>query len=179
MSEWSFNKTRDLLFGVRMSIRYHKARQGFFNGWSKMFKFLSIISGLSVTANAIASGPPVLFIVAGVVVAVGQAAELVVGLDAKSHLHDDITKQFLILEADIVKALSSRDVDEGQYSAFVNERLTIERAEGQTLLWLSVSARNAQVIEQKGSNAPEIINIPWHQKLLVNYIDVAPLKTAN
>ena len=142
---------RDLLFGIKMSVRYHNSRESFFVKWARFVKLLSVLSSSAVVANVIASGPDWLFIVAGLFVAFSQALDLVFDFNGLVYKHRGFADEFISLESEIVDALNNSTTTEATYRVLMTKRHAVERREGPTLFWLAVSARNAQIGRATGT----------------------------
>lgn len=169
-------KLREQLFGVRMSVRYHRSRQMFFERCAIVYKAISVLSATAVFAAVIASLDPAVALYGSIVVALSHVLDLVTEPSRKALTHNAFAQEFIFLEKRIEGALLTGKYDAEQVAEFVGERLTIETKEPPTLLWLTIRSRNDQIIAQNGPEAPEIVKIPWLQKRLLHLGDVCTYK---
>ena len=67
----------ELMCHIKRSVRYHRARQRFFDGWSHAVSFVSLLAGSAVVVALLASAPTWVAVSAGAAVAAIQALEQV------------------------------------------------------------------------------------------------------
>lgn len=165
------NQLRKLLFGVRMSTRYHTARHSFFMKWNRFVKIITVLNSTAVAVNVIAAGPSWLFLVAGFTIALVQAVDLVIGFGDLSNKHLNLSESFIALESKIISVLNNPQTSQGDYTHLMSERNAIERKEGSTLFWLAVASRNAQIAQHQGQASNDLVRINWLQRNFIHYTD--------
>ena len=96
-----------LLFGVQRSVRYHRHRERFLDQVHNVGALLTAFGGSATVAAVVAELPAdwawVLPAVAAVTALAG-AHELVFGTARAARRHDDLARDFVALEQDVVRA---------------------------------------------------------------------------
>ena len=93
-----------LLFGVRRSIRYHLRRERFLDGAHNLGALVAAISGSAAVASLLGRLDPALVTAAVTVTAVAGAAELVFRTAKTARLHNELAREFIALEKELVLA---------------------------------------------------------------------------
>lgn len=175
MAEDNILTFRKQLFGVRMSYRYHRARQGFFELLFRCLQFVSVLSGLSVFASAVASAPNVMIIAGSLTVAIAQGLMVVMTPEKKAAVHEGLADRFNALETRMAQFVGdASQIDAKVVQEVIGERLQIENMEPPPLTWLIVKSRNDQIAAQNGVDSPEIVDIPIVQRILIQIVDILP-----
>ena len=121
------DRTYDLLFAVRRSVRYHERRRRFFEIWNSITVGAAAVGGSSAVATILSTPNwewlPVAF--AGAVSALG-AIDLVVSTARRAGQHGDLSRQFIALEQ---KFAHGRNLKDREHEESVRERLRIEASE--------------------------------------------------
>lgn len=178
MADSDILRLRNQLFSIRMSIRYHRARQSFFDGWANKFRFVSALSSTAVVASVLASGPSWLTVGAGLLVAVSQIIDLVGSPSQKARLHDTLAQEFIFLEEKVTAFVGKENqVDADVVQEIVSERLKIESKEPPALTWLVLRSRNEQITTYQGLGSPDIVKIPWLQRIFIQVADLYSYKS--
>jgi len=159
----------ELLFDVRRSVRYHTRRRQFFDKWSKIFKFITVLSGTATFATALATLSKTWTLGSAVVVALFSTIDLIIGTSEKARLHTDLANKFIELEKDIVVA--SEELEELQLSELTARRLDIEAEEPPIKRILDSICHN-ELLRAMGYNESMQVKIRWYQRWFVNFIDI-------
>ncbi len=169
MTESLDDRTYDLLFGVRRSVRYHDRRRRFYEIWNCMTVAAATVGGSSAVA-AFLSQPawewlPVAF--SGAVAVLG-AIDLSVGTGKRADQHGDLARQFIALEQ---KFAHGRDLEDAEREELTRERLRIEASEPPVLHLLNVLC-HYELLRSLGDDRPRPA-IPWLRLRLANWISQA------
>ena len=166
-----------LLFSIRRSIRYHRARMRYYDTVSKLFTITSVISGTAVFASVLAKASQEITLITSAIVALSQACELVLSPSKEARLHSDLARRFISLEQQAL--LLEFDLNDRKVADLTNGRLDIEMDEPPTLKWLSLKIHNELEKSEHGDHAPPPYRINPLQKLLIqfgDFFDVANAK---
>lgn len=165
MSPNTADDLHELTCHLQRSVRYHKARARFFDGWSNLFSFASLLAGSAVVVALLAKAPDWIALSAGVSVAGMQAIEQVFRLASRARLHSGLAGEFLGLERIVTMSdtLTTSDVKDIQ-----GEILSIEAREPPVKRYLDLICHN-QVARAIGSD--DIEKVKFHQKLLAQYLN--------
>lgn len=96
------DRKHDLNFNIGRSIRYHKARQRFFDLLDKFSNFILIFFGSS-SVYVLSQHNTDLAMWLGISVSVVSALSLVFGFSTKARDHFDFSKQYAVLERRLIK----------------------------------------------------------------------------
>jgi len=150
---------------LQRSARYHRARERFFESWSNLISFLSLLAGSSVVVSLLASAPNWVALTAGAAVAILQAIEQVFRLSSKARDHNSFASEFLSLE----RVMAKQDtLGSGELNEIKAEILTIEAREPPVKRYLDLICHN-QVARAVGSDDLETLKF-W-QRWLAQYLD--------
>lgn len=155
---------KDLLFGVRRSVLYHRHRQRHFdnmNRWKTAITLLSGSAAMVTLQTQLHEALPRLPFVASALVTVISTAELVLGTTAKARLHADLARRFLELERDMALVEHPTTADLQRYTT---DRLLIEADEPPILRMLDVLCHN-ELMRAEGYEWDDVIYVPWYQRL--------------
>ena len=156
----------DVLFDVRLSIRYHERRQGFFGGLLNATLFASLTLNSAAAGILLSRTPEIWATVAMLIVATMSAACLAYGARDKAARHDDLRRRFITLESEIRRRDHTDEVAEwGEL-----ERLAIEADEPPTLSTIYALCHNE---ESKAMDfaQDDLIPITKTQRFLAHFID--------
>ena len=157
----------DVLFDVRLSIRYHERRQGFFEGLLNMTLFLSLALN-SAAAGILLSrmDDEIWATLAMLIVAVMSAACLAYGARDKASRHNDLRRRFVALEAEI---RGKEHTDEVADWAEI-QRLAIEADELPTKSTVYALSHNEQS-RAEDFETDELIKITPTQRFLAHFFN--------
>ncbi len=158
----------DVLFGVRLSIRYHAKRREFFETLHNLSSFTAVVLG-SATAWAFLGDHRLLGMTAAMVVTFFGGLELVLGTIKRSHDHTDLGRKFTELEKRLLEDRSESAVLEVE-----RQRLDIQADEPPVLRVLSVICHNEQLRAQgfdELEDSDEFVPVTWIQRLLSQLVD--------
>ncbi len=168
MVEGTEKEVRDLLFGVRRSIRYHNRRRLFFDHIHKFSTFLSALAGTATVAAVLAKAGPAWTIPFALAVAVFSVLDLVIGTAQAARLHNDLARRFFDLEKSIITFKSPTEED---IANFTVQRLDIEADEPPPLKVLDSVCHN-ELLRAMGYNKSEYVHIKWYQRLFSQLLDI-------
>ncbi|MEI4262814.1 hypothetical protein [Roseovarius sp. D0-M9] len=149
---------------LQRSVRYHRARERFFESWSNGISVLSLLAGSSVVVSILAECPQWIALASGGIVAALQAFDQVFRLGAKARDHNSLAGEFLALERILVMkdAPSLDDIRELRA-----EILTIEAREPPVRRYLDLICHN-QVARAMGSD--DIEQLSWSQRTFAQFL---------
>lgn len=156
------DRTYNLLFAIRRSVRYHERRRRFYEIWNTVTVTLGVLGGSSAFAAFIGgwSWWPAAFSAA---VAVLSAMDLAVGTTRRADRHGDLARQFIGLEQ---RFAYGRNLEDDEYGALVRSRLDIEAGEP-TVLRLLDAMCHFEVLRSLG-DARRHPDIPWWRRKLAH-----------
>jgi hypothetical protein len=160
---------RDLLFGVRRSVRYHGRRQQFYETWNTLTSAFSVLFGSAAILSLLAltgSYSKQVTIAAAAVVTIMSTVDLVVGTVRKAQLHADLGRRFSELECKFVGELSPERLAECR-----NERIMIEADEPPQLRVVSVLTHNDLCL---ATGLDDFYHIPFWRRLLGQVVNLDP-----
>lgn len=163
----------DLLFGVRLSVRYHSRRQGFYRNCHTVVTVTALLAG-STTAVAFGTAisgdlPLWLKLVPAMMITVFSAFDLVFRFSDKSCQHADLCRKFIDLE---------RQLEEGRFApdaALIKkataQRLAIEATEPPVLKVLGTLVHN-ELLRAMGYKKSRQKKVGFWQRLFAPYFDL-------
>lgn len=161
----------DLLFSVRLSIRYHDRRRRFYESMSSFSSFAATVFGSAAAAAFLGNwGKPWVAAVALAVAAL-SALTLVVGPVAKAWRHADLRRRFTELERLIVTSDPTTEL----VADCRAERLSIEADEPPVLRVLATICHNEQS-RSMGYGPDEMIPVGFWQRRFASFFDLAQHK---
>lgn len=168
MTENLDERTYDLLFGIRRSVRYHNHRRRFYEIWNSTTVTIGVLGGSSAATAFLAELPsgwewlPALF--AGIV-AVLSALDLSIGTARRADSHADLSRQFIVLEQ---KFAHGRSLEDGEHEEIVRSRLDIEASEPTPLRLLDVMC-HFELLRALGDQTRHP-RIPWLRRKLAHWL---------
>ena len=156
----------ELLFSVRLSIRYHERRQRFMHSVLNFTLWWSLVMGSASTATILGSAPDLLKILPALLLTVLSAGCLAYGVRARAALHDDLRRRFIDLEAQLRR--QGESVDAAQQGEL--DRLRIEADEPPILRVLACICHNAES-KSMGIPSKEWAKITPVQRFLSPFFD--------
>jgi hypothetical protein len=162
----------DIAFPVRRSIRYHNARQSFFENWHRFTSFASVLVSSAASVAFFSAYPKELTASMLFFVAALNAIELVVNTSKLALLHDSLKKQFISLEMNLLAGVDK--LSEVDYIAACKARLAIENQEPPVLHYVNLQCHNEIIQSTPGFSKEDkkkaFVNITLWQKLSKNFV---------
>ena len=156
----TIDELHELNCDLQRSVRYHRARERFFDAWSNRISFFSLLAGSSVVVSLLANSPSWVALSAGSGVAIMQAAEQVFRLSSKARDHSSLASEFLTLER---LATMQGELTIAELREIRAEVLTIEAREPPIKRYLDLICHN-QVARAIGSDDLEPLTF-WQRRL--------------
>ena len=159
------DRTYELLFDVRRSVRYHERRRRFFEIWNSITVGAAAVGGSSAVVTVLSAQTwewlPAAF--AGAVAVLG-ALDSVVGTARRANHHADLARQFIFLEQQFAHG---RNLKDDEHEELVRQRLRIEAGEPTALRLLDVMC-HFEVLRSLGDKAKHP-DIPWCRRKLAHW----------
>lgn len=155
----------DLNCHLQRSVRYHRSRERFFNSWSNLFSFISLLSGSAVVVSLLSSAPSWVALTAGALVAIIQAIELIGQLAKKARDHNGFASEFSALERYMALRNELDNFDLREIKADI---LSIEAREPPVKRYLDLICHN-QVARAIGST--DVANLRFWQRWFAQYLN--------
>ena len=167
MAKTDRERTADLLFGVRRSVRYHMRRQRWFDRVHALIQ----VSTLAASSAAVASllGAWGLAAPAAAAAAVAAALGVALGPDRRAREHNGLAREFVALE----RRMTLGGCDPERLTEWQAARLEIEAAEPPVLRVLDALCHD-ELIRAYGHDEAQRSNVSWLQRALANVIDLRP-----
>lgn len=165
MTESLDDRTYELLFGIRRSVRYHDHRRRFYEIWNTVTVAVATIGGSAAVASFLAE-VELDWIPAAVsaLVAVAGVIDLSVGTARRADQHGSLARQFVILEREFAHG---RSLEDTEHERLTGERLRIEATEPTVLRLLDVMC-HYELLRSLGEER-KLPRIPWHRRLAANW----------
>ena len=163
----------ELLFSVRLSIRYHSRRRGFYEGLHSWVVFAALVFGSATFVafgTAIGDGWPLWAkLLPALVVTVLAAADQAFGFMRKAWLHNDLSAEFTRLEQDMTRA--GEFPIEAELHGFSGRRLDIEAREPPLKHVLNIICHN-EVMRAEGFPPEKLVELGFWQRALAQLVDI-------
>ena len=160
----------DVLFHVRLSIRYHERRQGFFDGFLKLSIFVTLVLNSSAVGLMLSQVEELWTILVMLTGTVMLAGSLAYGVRSKSAQHGDLRRRFIELEQDIRSNKPSDETEQMEWAQV--KRLAIEADEpSSTMRTVEAICHNDESQAMGGFTKEDFIKISPTQKLLRHLIN--------
>lgn len=156
-NEALLDREHALNFNLGRSIRYHKARQNFFDLLDKFTNVISIVFG-SGSVFALSQQNTNLAMWLGLTLTVLSALALVFGFAAKARDHFDFSKQYAAQERRLIK----EPLTEYLLDSVADEIRAIESNEPKTKKALDDLCWNEEARAQ-GYKKSDMITVPWYR----------------
>ena len=164
LSERSYN----LLFAIRRSVRYHNYRQQFYELRNSLTVMVGVLGGSSAAGVFFAGlSSTWLWWLPGALsgaVAFFSALDLAVGTARRANLHADLGRQFIFLEQQFS---SDRDMAEGLIDDMTRKRLDIEAEEPPPLRLLDAIC-HFELLRSMGDEKDHP-PIPWWRRAAADF----------
>ena len=176
MTDDLVTERKDLLFGVRRSVRYHRRRQQFLDRVGDVAKVLTAITGSATFATVytgIASENQWLWLplTASALTAVFAAVDVVVSPGRGARHHDELAREFIALEQAILQ--KTEELTPQALVAMQTRRLDIEATEPPHYRVLNMMCHN-ELVRALGESTDEYVDLSWLQQRLANFVDLRP-----
>ncbi len=161
---------RELLFGIRRSIRYHRYRRDHYLGLRSWFTFFGLVLGSAGLVLAFqSSDSKAIQSIVPAIIAVISVADLAMGTAQKATLHSDLGSQFARLEKHFLSVgnPSSPNFDADELEAIERERLDIEMDEPATYQAVNRTCHN-ELLRVEGQ-LDKIQPLYLYHRMLKNY----------
>ncbi len=140
----------------------------FFEQLSRFITFLSLLGGSATVVAVLAKlGEPWILGFA-IFVAVSSAADLVIGTAKAARLHNDLARQFIEVEKQIVAA---SPFTQELLHQLKSQRLDIEQQEPPVLRVLDTLCHN-ELLRAMGYDREKFKQVEWYQRLLAQLMDI-------
>ena len=156
-----------LLFGVRRSVRYHMRRQRFFDRLDRVGALASLVAGSSTIVTLLASVDHRLVLAAAAATALAGASAVIFTPGLRARQHNDLAREFLGLERDMVRA---GDATSGRLAELTARRLEIEATEPPILRVLDAMCHN-ELLTALGVDEGQRARVTRLQRWLANWAD--------
>jgi hypothetical protein len=130
-----------LLFGVRMSVRYHEKREAFFSRANRVATGLSLLTSSAAAGSLLGKGTLAAALLASVA-ALASAFNMVTGAAEAAKRHAELKRRFVDLQAGMIAVAAPTADDLRKWTV---ARLDIERDEPPVLTTLTRICHNEQV----------------------------------
>ncbi len=154
------DRLHEIWCDIQRSIRYHRARESFFQWYANLFTFLTLLAGSGVVVAALSTAPKAVAVWCGVAVAAMQSLELVLQISLKARLHNGLASEFSALDRVMAKNPIMTDKALNELHADI---LTIEAREPPIKRYLDLICHN-QVARAIGSDDTEPLTF-WQRTL--------------
>ena len=158
-----------LLFGVRRSIRYHLRRERFLDGAHNLGALVAAVSGSAAVASLLGRLDPALVTAAVTVTAVAGAAELVFRTAKTARLHNELAREFIALEKELV--LAGEGLPEPRLHELQARRLDIEVREPPPLRVLDTLCHN-ELLRAMGYPPEQQVRVGFWQRAFAQLFDL-------
>lgn len=159
------DRTYDLLFAVRRSVRYHGRRRRFYEIWNTVTVAGAAVGGSSAFA-ALMADSAMISAAASASLALLGALDLAVGTARRANDHGDLARRFIVLEQAFAHG---RNLDDDEYETLTRRRLEIESSEPTVLRLLDVMC-NYEVLRSLGNDVERHPRIPWFRRVLSQWL---------
>ena len=163
------DRTYDLLFAVRRSVRYHIHRRRFFESWNTFTITVTVFGGSATFAAVISKldlGAAVL--IAPALVTLLAAIDLAVGTGKRGNEHGDLARQFISLEQEFSHGNDLTDVE---HERLLRRRLEIEASEPPDFRLLDAMC-HFELLRAKGDEDKHP-HVPWYRRLIMHFFSQA------
>ena len=158
------DRTYDLLFGVRRSVRYHTHRRRFYESWNTFTLIVALAGGSAAAAAFLASAAPTLPAAVAALVALAGAADVAVGTSRLGNRHAVLAMRFIDLEK---RFAHDRNLTDEEHEELVRARLDIEATEPPALRLLDVIC-HYELLKALGDKGKTPV-IPWWRRKMAHW----------
>jgi len=161
-----------ILWDVHVSMRYHRRRRAFFEGFDRVTKAVGVLGGSAAIAGLIGDGKNIP-VTASAIVVVISTIDLVIGTGQAATRHRDLERRYIELEKEIIGVGEEtfRPVD---FEKFLKEYLTIEAEEPPVLRCLAALCYNEELLRSDGFSEKNLLQIKRYQRFFAHIIDIKP-----
>ncbi len=159
------DRTADLLFGVRRSVRYHLHRRRWFDRVHRLIQTVTLAASSAAVAALLGAWGWETY--AAAAAAAAAAGAVVAGPDRRAREHGDLAREFIGLE----REMTLGRCNPARLAEWTARRLEIEAAEPPVLRVLDAICHD-ELIRAGGYDAAHHSNVSWVQRALADVIDV-------
>ena len=159
---------RNLLFGIRRSIRYHSKRLAFFDRLDKTANFSILV--ISFGVFAVAPDYPKAAMGLGFAIAVLSSAQISFGLASKAADHARLRSAYGRLEQILTGSKSKRTIERAQ-----KRRIELEGSEPEVKRYLDVICHNELALAE-GHGEREFWKLAWWQRALAHFVNAGSVR---
>ena len=150
------DRTYNLLFDVRRSVRYHNHRRAFYERWNAVTVTVALAGGSGAAAAFLSSSPPLAAALASAAVALAAALDIAAGTARSGNHHAELARRFIWLEQ---RFAHDRNLTDEEHEELTRARLDIEATEPPVLRLLDVIC-HYELLKALGDEE-EPPRIPW------------------
>lgn len=161
-------KWKDLLWGVRRSVRYHIRRRRFFENVHKWVMVLTSLGGSAAIISLLAEVGDIWTITFAAGVTFFSIIDLVFSTDRQARTHDELARQFIELEKDIIE---TKKPTEDDLTNLTSCRLSIEMKEPTPLRVLDSICHN-ELLRAMGYDKSHQLKIKFYQRWFAQIFDI-------
>jgi hypothetical protein len=161
----------DMLFVVRRSVRYHNKRKRFFERMRRMLNFVTMALGVATLGILLAKVDTGWAISTAAAVSFFAMIDLLLNTSEGARLHADLSRRYLDLEADLVKA--GEHPGEEQARDFSAQRLRIASEEPPMMRVLDCECHN-DLVRAMGRGELCPLKLTRSQRFIANFWDISP-----
>ncbi len=156
----------DLLFGVRRSVRYHMRPVRFFDRWHMITNVSALLFGTATIASVLGEWGPTWTMTAGVIVAGLSTVDLFVGTSRQSRDHNDLAKDFIDLEKQIVATITPTPES---FATWEVTRLELEKSKPPVRRTLDIVCHN-ELMQAMGYPENELHPLSKFQRFAAHFL---------
>jgi hypothetical protein len=158
-----------ILWDVHVSIRYHRRRRAFFEGFDRVTKAVGVLGGSAAITTLLGNGKTPTVIASAIVVVI-STTDLVIGTGQAATRHRDLERRYLELEEEIIEAGEERF----QFEKFSKKQVEIEKEEPWVLRNLAALCYNEELLRTDGASEKSHLQLKWYQRWFAHIIDIKP-----
>lgn len=168
MTDHLDERTFNLLFAVRRSVRYHNHRRRFYEIWNATTVTIGVLGGSSAATGIIATMPQgweFLPAISAAMVAVFSALDLAIGTAKRGNSHADLARKFIGLEKLFAHG---RILEDQEHEDIIRDRLEIEAGEPTPLRLLDAMC-HYELLRSMGDIEKHPV-VPLWRRMLIHWI---------
>ena len=159
----------DLLFGVRLSVRYHSRRTWFFDFLHRSTNAIGVIFGSAVFVTLLGDMGIGATTAAAALVTVFSTLDLVIGTTARARTHDDLCRRFINLERQMER--TAKPISAQALAQLKDARLAIELDEPPVCHVLNILCRNELIIATRGYRQKDLAPVRCYDRWFAHISD--------
>lgn len=157
----------ELLFAVRVSVRYHDRRRNFFATWHRSTAAVGALFGSAAVAALVGKMDTNIGLLAAAAVTMMSVFDLICGFSESANRHNELRRRFVDLEQDIVA-----NHDDSRLGELQRKRLDIEKDEPPARRALCALVQNEQVLADypRDKAREHFIPVSWWRHLTAHLL---------